>query len=332
MAIRSKIRFISLLLFWPALCLGADDNGRCVSSSRELLSPKDFAYIAGDYIDERGIAYSPHARTRMIEQRVSETAIERILRYPHGVQARLDGINKYNITGPTNNDGSFLRLGVSLEPQEPQRQLKVFAVIHTLQKSRIPLLKEDFIPFISDYLGREKLEFSLYSRQRMGEQSVTESDIEYVLRNPMEMGNKTTMRNYTSDSKIYVRGITDDGKELNLGLASRGEKFIVVTSVNRILNDQIPLLKEGFIRFTRDYLGAKKRIIYTQHARERMGQMAIGEDDIEHTLKHPFKITYRSNHKGYYVRGQTINGRPYRLMFSFDGRIVVFSMDAGQLL
>ncbi len=320
-----KIHFLSLLLFWPVLCLGADQN--CASSSRTLLSSEDFAYIAGDYIDEGKIVYSSHVQGRMDEGEIGENDIERVLRYPYRVKARPDGINKYNVIGQVEKDGSQLRIEVFLEPQGPQKQLMAFSVIRTLQKNRIPLQKEDFIPFVGDYLDREKLAYSVYAQRRMGEKGVTQSDIEHVLKNPIEVGNKTAMQNYSLDSKIYVRGVTDDGKELHLGLASKGEKLVVVTSVNRILNDQVPSEKKDFIRFIRDYLAAEKRIVYTQRAQERMGKLAIGEVDIEHTLKHPVRIIYRSNHKGYYILGQTVNGRPYHLMLSFDGRVVVFSMD-----
>ena len=320
-----KVHFLILLLFWPALCLGADQS--CASSSHTLLSSKDFAYIAGDYIDEGKMIYSSHARGRMDEGGIGENDIERVLRYPYRVKARPDGINKYNVIGQAEKDGSQLRIEVFLEPQGPQKQLMVFSIIRTLQKNRIPRQKEDFIPFIGDYLRRKKLVYSLYAQGRMGEQSITQSDVEYVLKNPIEVGSKTATQNYSVDSKRYVRGATDDGKELHLGLASRGEKLVAVTSVNRILNDQVPSEKKDFIRFIRDYLAAEKRIIYTQRARERMGNLAIGEDDIEHTLKHPVRIIYRSNHKGYYILGQTRNGRPYHLMLSFDGRVVVFSMD-----
>ena len=317
--------FFSLLFCLSGLCLAAE--GSCASSSRTILdlSEKDFAYIAGDYIDEKKISYSAHVQMRMEEQKIGQGDIERVLRDPERVKAGSDA-NKYNIVSKEVDDGSQLQLGVLLEPHG---QLKIFGLIRIAQKNLIPQSKEDFIPFIRHYLDQKKLHYALYSQQYMEEQGVTESGIEHALKNPLEVERKIIMQDQNFDSKVHIKGVANDGKEWAIGLFSTGKK-LVVTFISPILNNQIPSLKKDFIRFIRDYLGDEgKKIVYTHRARERMNEFAIDENDVEYILKHPTRVIYRSNHKGFFILGPSRNGRPYRLMLTYDGQIAVFSMDGG---
>ena len=311
-----------VLLMNPALCLGSDDN--CVTDARNLLdlSTENFADIAEDYIRQGKITYTSRIQTRMSEQGVSESDIEYVLHYPVEIRPRRrDGPNKYNITGLADKKGSQLRLGVSFGSQG---ELVIFAIMRTRQKElKIPLERENFIPFINGYLDREKFIYSANAGRRMEEHMITEDDVEYALKNPIEVGNKTAMQNHAFDP-IYVRGQARDGKLLNIGVASSMGKFITVTTANRILNDQLPLLKKEFVKFISE---GRKRIVYTQHAYERMGELDITESDVEHILQNPLKIIYRSNDKGYYILGKTQKKKRLRLMLSFDGRIIVFAMD-----
>ena len=159
----------------------------------------------------------------------------------------------------------------------------------------------------------------------MREQGIVESDVEYVLRSPLEVENRKTMQNYSPDSKIYIKGVDKDGNRLRLGISAMEGRRIVVTSARRVLDDRIPLMKEDFISFINDYLGEGNKIIYTRHVRERMDKLVVGEEGIERMLRHPVKIVKRSDR--YYVIGQGVRSRPLRLIISFDGRIRLITMD-----
>ena len=109
MAIRSKTCFFFLILFWPALCLAAEDN--CVSDSRTLLSIEELTYIAGDYISEGKITYSPSAQKDMRERFVEKSDIEYTLSYPAEVKTHFaSDSNKHHVTGLPDKNGKQLRI------------------------------------------------------------------------------------------------------------------------------------------------------------------------------------------------------------------------------
>ena len=322
-----KISFLSLLLFWPVLCLGADQI--CASSSRTLFDlPKErFVSIARNYIREKKVFYSFRAQNLMHERGIGASDIEYALRYPLTVKTRPNaGPNEYHIMGLTNKDGNQVRVGISFVAQGGG-QLVITTVAHFLAKDRIPLSKADFIPFIGDFIEQGKLTYADRVQLSMRGQSITTSDVEYVLKSPVEVGNKKNMQNHTPDSRIYINGVGRDGNLLRVGIASIEGKRIVVTSVRRVLDDQIPLLKEDFIRFVSDYLGAGKKIIYTRNARERMREFTVSEYDVGHMLRHPVEIIKRPDSEGYYVIGQGVGAKSLRLLISFDGRIRLITID-----
>ena len=289
-----KTTFLSSLLFWPVLCLATED---CTPNSRTLLdlSKERFAGIARDYIRKKKIVYIPQTQTIIKEQGIRESDIERTLQNPSGIKARSDGPNEYGVIGSSDEDGNQLHIAVSLESRG---QLVVIWISrHVRQRGRIPLFKDDFVPFISRYLDQKELIYSEGTRQKMREQTVGEEDIERVLRYPIEVGNQN-MQHYTPDSVIYVRGTIPDGNSLRVGIVSEPGKRIRIIYVNRILDNQIPLLKKDFMHFISEYFGEGKEIVYTRHARDRMRGRGISEYDIEYALKNPVDVGSRAGPKG----------------------------------
>ena len=315
-----KISF--LLFFWPALCLAVEDN--CASNSRALLSPQDFAYIAGDYIDEGKIVYSPITQKHMDQERISGSDIEYTLRYPAKILPR--NLNQHTIIGSPNRDGSQLRLLVSLDVQG-ERQLIVNTVKLLLPEDQIPPSKADFVSFISDFIDRRALIYPTHVRRRMNEKKISASDIEYVFRNPTKVGNKTT-QNYAPGDTVYIRGESAD-KILYIGITLMEKGRIGIISIRRILDDQIPLEREDFMRFMNNYIGAGKKIIYTRLARDRMDDLAFTEDDVQHILKYPIETERKTGRNGYQVMGQTANRVGLQLVISFndDKQIIVVAVD-----
>ncbi len=320
-----KISFLSLLLFWPVLCLGGE--GGCASSSRTLLSKEDFAYIAGDMISEGRIVYSPLAQYYMDEHRVSKTDLEYTLRYPAKILPREDS-NEYNIIGLPNRDESLLRLRVFLDGQG-KGQLLVSMVKRLFPEDRIPLSRADFIPFISDSIAQRRLVYSAHTQKRMKEHEISRNDIEYVLKNPKQVGSKNT-QNYGLGDTVYIMGEGADKTQLQIGLSLVEKGRIFVTSAVRTLEDQIPLLREDFMHFMRNYTGAGKKIVYTQFTRNYMNKLVLTERDMKHILEYPIKIEKKAGRDGYHVIGRSTNGEKLlRVLIIFDSNeeIVVLAVD-----
>ncbi len=318
--------FLSLLLFWPVLCLGGE--GGCASSSRTLLSKEDFAYIAGDIISEGRIVYSTKAQKQMDEYEITENDIKYTLRYPVKVEKNsLDDVtSKYVITGLPDKDGNQLEMWVSFEAQR-KGQLTVDSVVPSFMKNKIPLSKAAFMRFINNYLDQKKLIYTIRTRKRMSEQNVNRSDIEHALKNPKKVGDGVAQK-HAPGNVVYLRGETANKNLLHLGISLEKQGKIAVTTVGRILNEQIPSSKKDFIRFVSDSIATGKGIVYTRFARKRMDGLALTDEDIKHIFKHPIRIKKKSNGNGYHVLGKAVNGqRPLRLVIAFDEKIIVITVD-----
>ncbi len=316
--------FLSLLLFWPVLCLGGE--GGCASSSRTLLSKEDFAYIAGDMISEGRIVYSPLAQDYMDEHRVSKTDLEYTLRYPAKILPREDS-NEYNIIGLSNRDESLLRLRVFLDGQG-KNQLLVNMVKRLFPEDRIPLSKADFIPFISDSIAQGMLFYSARTRKRIEEYKISRNDIEHALKNPTQVGSKTT-QHYGLGDTVYIMGEGAGKTRLQIGLSLIEKRRIFVTSAVRTLEDRIPLLREDFIHFVRNYTGAGKKILYTQFTQNYMNKLVLTERDIKHILEYPIKIEKKPGRDGYHITGRSANGEALLrvlIIFNSDEEIIVIAV------
>ena len=199
------------------------------------LSKQNFVHIARNTIEEGKIIYSPLAREHMNEHSVNQSDIEQTLRSPNKVkETRFDGsISEYNVIGFPNKDGKQLKLWVSLDAQS-KGQLTINTVTRYLPKNRIPLSKENFIPFINDYLDKKKLVYTTNARRLMAGQNISEHDIEHVLRHPKKVGSKNT-QNHALDGVRYIRGETANGNLLRLGiiltLAKKAKKRNVVVTI-----------------------------------------------------------------------------------------------------
>ena len=291
------------------------------------LSQEDFVHVAEDYIGKGKIVYSPNAQEYMRKHFVKRRHIERTLLSPDKVTETLfDGItSKYTIAGSPNINGRQLHLKVSLEAQRKE-QLTIDSITRSSLKKHIPLSRDAFVQFIKNYLSNKNLIYTTRTRQRMSEQNISENDILHALKHPKKVGDRATQKD-ASGKVVYIRGETANKKLLHLGISLEKKKEIAVTTVGRILNDQIPLSREDFIRFVDSYIG-KKRIIYTRFARGRMDNSGLTEEDIEYVFKHPTRIERKSGGNGYHIVGQTVNGqRPLRLVIAFGEEIVLITVD-----
>ncbi len=196
--------------------------------------------------------------------------------------------NEYNIIGLSNRDESLLRLRVFLDGQG-KNQLLVNMVKRLFPEDQIPLSKADFIPFISDSIAQGILVYSARTQKRMEEYKISKNDIEHALKNPAQVGSKTT-QNYGLGDTVYIMGEGAGKTQLQIGLSLIEKRRIFVTSVVRTLEDRIPLLREDFMHFVRNYTGAGKKIMYTQFTRNYMNKLVLTERDIKHILEYPIKI------------------------------------------
>ncbi len=176
---------------------------------------------------------------------------------------RFDGItSEYNITGLPDKDGNQLEMWVSFEAQR-KGQLTVDSVVPSFMKNKIPLSKAAFMRFINNYLDQKKLIYTIRTRKRMSEQNVNRSDIEHALKNPRKVGDGVAQK-HAPGNVVYLRGETANKNLLHLGISLEKQGKIAVTTVGRILNNQIPLPRKDFIRFVSDYIATGKGIVYTR--------------------------------------------------------------------
>ena len=309
MNVVNKMTFFSSLFFWPNLCLGADDS--CVTDVRTLLSPQNFVYIAGDYIDEGKITYSPSAQKDMTEHFVEKSDIEYTLHYPAEVKAHSDDSNKYHVIGSPDKNKKQLRIETFFEAGG-ERGL-VIARVAFLQK-RVSL-------------SEKKLKYTVNAGRTMRERKITQRNVEYILKHSIEMDAQTLRGN--ASGITYITGTYSGNRLLKLGIDLQ-EEYIVVTSVERVFRDQLlPLLKEDFAHFMDDYFRAQKNITYTRRVENFMHRLGIGEDYIKYALRNPIKITKRPMLEGYCVTTQfERGGGELRLLIAFiDEQIHLIIID-----
>ena len=339
-----------LFFFWPALCWG--DQLTCASSSRSLLddrallptvnlSLEDFAYIAGDYIGEGKIVYSPRVQERMNQQVITKADLEHALSYPTKVENRTvhgrpANPNQYNIMGLA-KDGNQVRLGVAFDSREGGR-LVVVTVAQTLSDKRmlVPstnLSKEDFAYIAGDYIRERKIVYSPHVQNHMDERVITRDDVEHALSYPTKVEKRAEHGRPGGPGGYNIVGLGKEGNQVRIGvsLSSQEEGRLVVVAVARTLpNDRMPVSKEDFKNFVGDYIQEGRGIIYTRHARGRMREQRITRDDVRHALGHPSRVGNLNHASGPYVVGKAKDGNQLRLGVSFrseeGGRLVVVTL------
>ena len=190
---------LSLLLLCPLNAPAADD---CVSLAEAplLLDGKQLRGIIEDFLNDGKIRYNHRSLTRMKKLGLSKQDIESVLRTTNNIVHQDDhgAFEAFRARGWTSNKTSHLEFYFTLTLENPQdglfinnvRKWNKYPVSVVVDGQLLPVSQLSLGQFqqaVRILLDKDKIFYNWPVRQHMNERNISQEDIEYILRNIIQL-------------------------------------------------------------------------------------------------------------------------------------------------